>query len=52
MGSTGLSSSAHDTDADAGRADVVVGLTGHNAADSIGAVVRAAGQGLASFTGM
>ena len=52
MGSTGLSSSAHDTDADAGRADVVVALTGHNAADSIGAVVQAAGQGLASFTGM
>src|SRR5687767_5017652 len=52
MGSTGLSSSAHDTDADAGRADVVVGLTGHNAADSIGAVVRAAGQGLTAFSGM
>ena len=52
MASTGLSSSAQDTDADAGRVDVVVGLTSHNAAETIGAVVQAAGQGLASFTGM
>lgn len=54
MASTGLSSSAHDTEpgADGGRADVVVGLTSHNAAGTIGAVVRAAGQCLASFTGM
>ena len=52
MPSTGLSSSAHAADADAGRADIVVGLISHNAAPTIGAVVRAAAQGLASFTGM
>ena len=52
MASTGLSSSVHETDAEAGRADIVVGLTSHNAADTIGAVIGAATQGLASFGGM
>jgi len=47
-----LSSSAPDTDADARRVDVVVGLTSYNAAETIGAVVQAAGQGLALFAGV
>lgn len=52
MASTGLSSSVHATDAAPGRADIVVGLTSHNSAATIGAVIRAAGQGVAAFSGM
>ena len=51
MASTGLSSNVHEPDAEAGRADIVVGLTSHNAADTIAAVMRAASHGLASFSG-
>ena len=51
MASTGLSSSAARTDADAARADVVVGLLSYQSASAVGQVGRAIHEGLTSYFG-
>jgi len=51
MASTGLNSSIHGAEAAADRVDIVVGLTSRNDVETIGAVMRAASDGLATSFG-